>query len=230
MLSLLGGVLRFALRFHCQMHGPGQLAAMKAKQRNGPGFGRRLDNHRIESIKAAADVVARGKNGFDLGHFGVLRRGGLEIQLSREALTLSFKFTQQRLTAGIKVLPHAGDLDSVSFVGTALEAWRQAHLHLRINAAGKTGIGIQVKGAAAHLEQVKRIIEKLVCHGPRTKRAIIERAAAQFADACGDIGARIFVFQVEADHRRGPQTQALLVCLRKLLPQGLIEQQHGLKV
>src|SRR5205807_2420745 len=102
-------------------------------------------------------------------------------------------------------------LRRVSFIRAAFEAGRKTHLHLRVNAAGKGGIGVQFKGATAHLEQIQRVVQELLRYGPRPEGAVIQRAARGAPDPGSYISARIGILQVESNHRRWIEAQALLV-------------------
>src|SRR5271157_5321426 len=119
-------------------------------------------------------------------------RGALEIEVRRSLIALSLDLPHQRLAAALQVLLHAPNLSRILLVGATFEARRQAHLHLGINAAGKGGIGIQVEGAAAHFEQVERVVGELLGSNPRGKWAEVLRVASQAADARGDGRARYF--------------------------------------
>ena len=43
-----------------------------------------------------------------------------------------------------------------------LKARRQAHLHLGVDATGKLRVGVQVIDAAAHLEEIERVVEEFL--------------------------------------------------------------------
>src|SRR5205807_2979090 len=92
------------------------------------------------------------------------------------------------------------------------------------------GIGVQFKGATAHLEQIQRVVQELLRYGPRPEGAVIQRAARGAPDPGSYISARIGILQVESNHRRWIEAQALLVSLGKFLARCLIEQQRGFKI
>src|SRR5208283_5794950 len=130
--------------------------------------------------------------------------------------------------AALEILLHARDLSRIFLVRTALEARRQAHLHLGINAAGERGIGIQVESTAAHLEQVERVIGKLLGGHPRGKWAEVLRVAFQAADARGDRRARIWIVENKLHQRRKTQAQTFVVGPGELAAQNFVEQERRL--
>src|SRR5208337_1780076 len=157
----------------------------------------------------------------------------------------------QRLAAAIQVLLHAPNLGRVFLVGAALEARRQAHLHLGINAAGECWIGTQIEGAAAHLEQVERVVGEFLRGHTRGKRPKVLRADSQaggstglqpgeyFAvqnsgfspgDARGHGRAWVRIVENELDQRRKAQPYALVVALGELAAQNFVEQERRLEV
>ena len=76
--------------------------------------------------------------------------------------------------AGFKKILHPGDFGVVVGVGAAFEAGGEAHLHFGIDAAGESGIGMQVFDAAAHFEEVERVAGEFLGGGAGGERAVIE--------------------------------------------------------
>src|SRR5271165_540272 len=110
------------------------------------------------------------------------------------------------MPARLKELLHAFHLGGVLLIRAALEAWGETHLHLGINAAGKSGIGTKVVDAAAHFEQIKRVVGELLGGNTRKKRSIVPCFASQPADAGGYRGAGIRIVEDELDQRREAQS------------------------
>ena len=129
-------------------------------------------------------------------------RRAFEVQVRRRLVPLALGLPQQRTAAAFEEFLHTRNLGGVLLVGAALETRRQAHLHLGINAAGKGRIGIQVVDAAAHLEQVERVVGKLLGSNPRGERPEILRAALDAGDARRDRRARIGIVEDQLDQRR----------------------------
>jgi hypothetical protein len=103
----------------------------------------------------------------------------------------------------------------VFLVAAALETGRETHLHLRVDAARKRGIGMQVVHAAAHLEEIERIAGKLLCHRTRGKWPVIDVASTETAEPRGDGSPRKLVFEVQFDQRRKAQTEPVTVSFRE---------------
>ena len=129
-----------------------------------------------------------------------------------------------------KIGLHAVYFCGIFFVGAAFEAGREAHLHLGIDAAGEFRVGMQVVDAAAHLEEVQRIVHELLGGDAREERAVVERASAEPAKPRGDGGARVFVFEMQLHQRREAEAQAVGIGLGKGGPQDAVEQEAGLEV
>ena len=68
-------------------------------------------------------------------------------------------------------LSHRRGLFGVALVGAALVAGREAHLHLRVDAAGMARIGIQIVGAAAQQKQLQRLFGKALRRRARSETA-----------------------------------------------------------
>src|SRR5580693_10803901 len=103
----------------------------------------------------------------------------------------------------------------VFLVAAAFETRREAHLHLRIDAPRKLGVGMQVIDAAAHLEKVERIAGKLLCRSARGERPVIDIAPTETAEPRGDGSTRKLVFQVQLDQGGKAQTEPVAVSFRE---------------
>ena len=89
---------------------------------------------------------------------------------------------------------------------------------------------MQVVDAAAHLEEVERVVGELFCSGAGGERSIVKRSSAQAAETDGDRGARVFVFQMQLNQRSEAQTEAVGVSLRKNGTKQLVEKKSGFEV
>ena len=74
---------------------------------------------------------------------------------------------------------------------------------------------MKIVHAAAHLEEIERIVGKLLGRGARRKWPVVERTPAQAAEAGGDGGAGVFIFQVQLEQRSEAQAQAVGVSFRE---------------
>src|SRR5258705_12642982 len=99
-------------------------------------------------------------------------------------------------------------------VGAAFVTGREAHLHFGINAAGESGVRVQIVNAAAHFEKIECVTGELFGGSARRKRTVVkigetgvspvwaggdarrstEAWAIQPAEARGHRRSRIFVF------------------------------------
>src|SRR5215469_2162689 len=101
--------------------------------------------------------------------------GGLfECQVGRGCAPLSRELAGQRISAGIEIGLCTADFGGISLIRAALEAGREAHFHLGVDAAGKRGIGMKIVDAAAHLEEVQRVVHEFLGHKPRGKRSVVK--------------------------------------------------------
>ena len=181
-----------------------------------------------EAVEAVHDFRKLRNHRFELLQLRVHRGGGFEFQAGGGLVARGGNFAHQRLAARVEEGFDACDFGGVLLVGAALEAGREAHLHFRIDAAGKSGVGIQFLDAAADLEEVERVVGELFGRGARGKRAVID--ALRAAQVRGDGDARVAVFQAEASQRRGAEAQAILVSLGENRAQGLVEDESGFEI
>src|SRR5208337_2088585 len=120
-------------------------------------------------------------------------------------------------------------------IRTAAKARRQTHLHLGIHATGEFGVGMKVVDAAAHLEEIERIVHKLFRGYPRSKRSVVKVIpwklfARDSSQPRRDRRAWEFVFQMHLDERSKAQPQAIRVGLGKSDAQHLIEDEARFEV
>ena len=95
---------------------------------------------------------------------------------------------------------------------------------------GKFWVGMEVVDAAAHLEEIERIVGEFFCRGARGERTVVERTSSQAAEAGGDGRARVFIFQVQLDQRGEAQAQTVRVGLRESRAQHAIQEKSGFEV
>src|SRR5437868_5593247 len=141
--------------------------------------------------------------------------GILEIETPRSLVALGGDLSYQRLTPTVEVSLDTGHLDAVFIVTTAFETGRQAHLHFRIDTAGEAGIGMKVVHAAAHFEEIERVVGELFCRCAREKWSVIIGLPIQAAQARGYRSSRVFIFQVQLDQRREAEAEPLRIRLGK---------------
>ena len=98
---------------------------------------RGLHHHAVQFVETAHDLRQLRGGGLHLLQASVQGGGSLEIEIGRGVVALPLDLAHQRLPVGFEKLLHASHFGGVFLVGASLEAGRQAHLHLGINAAGK---------------------------------------------------------------------------------------------
>src|SRR5579864_4364511 len=101
------------------------------------------------------------------------RGGSLEIQRFAGAFPLVFQRITQRASTAVQELHQLLYFGVVLFFAAARETWRQAHFHLRVDAAGKSRIAAYFDLAAADLKKIKRAARKGFSGTPRRKRAVV---------------------------------------------------------
>ena len=170
------------------------------------------------------------QNRLQFFHARMNRRRLFERQIRRCRFALGGELAQQRVSAGIKVVLHAGDLHGVLLIGAALKTWGQAHFHLGINTAGKRRIGMQIGDAAPHLEKVERIVHELLGGHARNKRPIVNRLSVEPAEPRCDGCSRIRIVQMQLHERRETETHTICISLRKRRPKNRIQQEPRLEI
>src|SRR6266568_5131496 len=102
-----------------------------------------------------------------------------ERQLVGGVIAVLCKFAVQGVASGVEERLHASDFGVVVGVGAAFEAGGEAHLHFGIDAAGESGVGMEVINAPAHLEKVEGVAGKLFGGGARGERAVVEISSGE---------------------------------------------------
>src|ERR1700722_5502493 len=83
---------------------------------------------------------------------------------------------------------------------------------------------MEILHAAAHLKKIQRIVGEFFRGGARGERSVVEGFSAQTAEAGGDGGARIFVFQVQLEQRSEAQAEAVAISFREVGPQHTVQE------
>src|SRR5882762_5534231 len=160
----------------------------------------------------------------------VLRRGIFKVEFVRGLVALVRNLAHQRLAASVEICLNARNFRAVFIIAATLEAWRQTHLHLRVDAAWKCRVRMQVVHTTAHLEEVERVVGKLFRSHTRRKRTVIERLAISATQTRRDGSPRIFVLHVQLHQGRETQPQPIGISLRKGAAQEPVEQEPGFEV
>ena len=89
---------------------------------------------------------------------------------------------------------------------------------------------MEIVDAAAHLEQVERVVGELLGRDAGGERPKILRVALHCGDARGDRRPRVRIVEDQLDQRRETQAQAFVVGLGKFAAQRLVEQERSFEV
>src|SRR5215472_5806524 len=189
-----------------------------------------LNHQPRQLVKSMNDLRQSAQNRFQLFYASVDRCRRLKREVGRGSFALLAELTNQRLSPGIEKVLHASYLGRIFVVRAALETRRQAHLHLGVDTAGESGIRIKTFDAAAHLEEIQRIIHELLGRDARDERTVVQVLSASFTEPGSDRRPRIFVVQMQLHERRKSKTQALPVSLWKCRAQDPVEQEAGFEV
>src|SRR5579863_2034184 len=114
--------------------------------------------------------------------------GVFEGEVGGGGVALGGAFAEQGLAVGIEVGLHPTHFSCVVLIAAAFETRGQAHFHFGIDAAGERGVGMEVVYAAAHFEEVERVVHEFFGGGARGERAVVEVAPVEPAETCGDGG------------------------------------------
>src|SRR3954454_20921689 len=123
--------------------------------------------------------------------------GVLELKVGGGLFALRGELREQRFAARLKKFLGAFYLGHVVGVGAALEAWRQAHLHLGIDAPRECRVWRKLEGATPGLEQVERVIQVFFRCGVRAEWPEVNRRARTelpFRLLARDVGTGIGIF------------------------------------
>ena len=89
---------------------------------------------------------------------------------------------------------------------------------------------MEIIHAAAHFEEVERVVRKLFCGRAGGKRSVVEIAAVQAAQAGRDRGAGIFVRQVQFDQGRKTKSKPSGIGFWEMTTEEFVEQEYGFKI
>src|SRR5579872_1351352 len=95
----------------------------------------RLDDQSAKSVDAPHNFGKLIYNWMKLFQMNVDCGRILKCEVVRCCVALGRQLTKQRFPSGVEIRLHAMDLPGILFIGAALEARRQAHLHLGIDAS-----------------------------------------------------------------------------------------------
>src|SRR5690348_4030918 len=112
-----------------------------------------------------------------------MQSGGIfEAKLCGGLLALGGDFTHERVALGVEERAHSVHFLGVLLIAATLEAWSKAHLHFRIDTAGKSRVRIQIIHAAAHFEEIQRVVGKLLRGRARWERSVVVRVITPYTD------------------------------------------------
>ena len=192
--------------------------------------GRRLHHDCGQLIDAAHDFGKLPEHRLEFFHASVQRRGAFKFQTGRGLLALRAYLPHQGVAAAVEVGLHPGHLGVVVLVGAALEAGRETHFHLGVDAAGKLRVGMEIVHAAPHLEEIERVVGEFFRGRTRWERPVVKRAPAQTSQPGGDRSARVFIFHVQLEQRGEAQAEAVGVGLGEGLAQHAIQEKAGFEI
>src|SRR6266852_3196147 len=89
---------------------------------------------------------------------------------------------------------------------------------------------MQIVDAAAHLEEVERIVHELLGRCAGLEWAVIEIASPEAPEARSDRGTRVFILKMEFDQRRETEPHAVGVGLGECFAQHAVEQETGFEI
>jgi hypothetical protein len=169
---------------------------------------RSLQDHCAKPAQWADEFRRKGAHRFNLLHLRVERGGGFKFEICRSMVALAAQRNQLAFTTrGQKALNRRG-LFCVALVAAAFEARREAHLHLGVNAARITGVGVKLKGASAQEKKLQHLFREALGGGARRKRPVGPIGFAQ-ARPVGDRDARIGIAAKKAHKCRRAQMHPL---------------------
>src|SRR5579875_2388431 len=154
--------------------------------------------------------------------------GLLKFESLRSLIAFSFKFPSQRFTVGIQESDHACKLALILFIRTSFEARREAHVHLRIDAAGVRRVRIKIWHTSADFKKIQEFPCEALRNRAGGKRAVVKRAILK--NPAGKIAARKPVPKINF-HQHGPfQSQTSAEMARIIEPIQKKKQPLGLKI
>src|SRR6202521_2596237 len=114
-----------------------------------------LQNHRVQVLNPPREFRPPAQNLIELLYFFVQGGCPFEIQLLAGFLTLLLNSRPERSPARFEKLHEPLYFDVVFFFRASRKAWREAHFHFGIEAAGKRRVAADLDLAATHFEQVE---------------------------------------------------------------------------
>ena len=105
------------------------------KHDDGLFFGGALENHGVEVFDSPREFRQPAQRRGDFLQALVQRGGALEIERFAGRFPFALEFRGERCAGRIERFEHAADFGVVFLFGAARETRRQAHFHLRIDAA-----------------------------------------------------------------------------------------------
>src|SRR5579863_3407516 len=195
----------------------GEAAAVDAENADGLLFGGPLENDGVEIGDAASEFGTKAQRGVEFFEALVELSGALEIEIGAGAFAVVFDRGAQRVAVGVEKLDEALDFGVVFLFGAAREARREAHFHFGVDAAGESGIAADFDLAAAHFEQVERLLGESERGFSGRERAVISagggRAGFVDGDAARDVTAWVSIAQADFQNGRRAQTSELAIAL-----------------
>jgi len=114
-----------------------------------------LENHEIQILDSARQFRLATQGVVQLLEFFVNGAGSFEIEIFAGFVAFGFVGGAEGSAAGFEELDEAADFDVVFFFAATAKAWREAHFHFGVDAAGKGGIAANFDLATADFEEVE---------------------------------------------------------------------------
>src|SRR5487761_923700 len=153
--NVLGGAWLAGDFREAQEKGFGKTAGADGEDADGLSFGGALEDDGVEILDAAGELWAKAQRFVEFFDALVELRGALEIEIGAGALAVGFDGGAEGVAGGVEELHKASDLGVVVLLGASGEAWREAHFHFGVDAAGKSWIAADFDLAAADFEEVE---------------------------------------------------------------------------
>ena len=122
-----------------------------------------------------------------------------------------------------------GGFFRVALVGASLEAGREAHLHLGVDASGKSRVRIKVGEAAAKQKQVEGFVTEAFGGRARRERAI-KILGSRFCNRVGYIYARIAILHRHPQEIWRIEVEAFTGAFAESLVRRGVERERGLEI
>ncbi len=205
---------------------PAQAAALKKKYGDFIGVRAGLKNDGAKFAERADKLGGECVHGFNALHVSVKLGGGFKGEIGRSLIALSAQSDEPAFAARREKAFDSRRFLSVALVRAALEAGREAHLHLGINAAGIARVWIQFKCAAAQQKQLEHLFCVALGGGARRERSVRPVSFAQ-AGPIRDCNSRIRIAAEKTDEGRMAQVHSLKhLCAENLLQKRKLREQR----